>query len=1114
MYKTKLSADGRTLRIPVVLSVPVSGEQRRLKRSEPAAGAIEGETCDYQTVENAPISALFSPRQLKSLMVVKIDPQANDDDKGPHLLADITQANDTRTHLFSSGKTHYFGSPQLKQELATFFRSEPDAAVRYGSLFTSNCYEGLEILGPQNPVSPDDVSAIRLKVVNYKVAEDQRFRTDDCFGFCNSALAEKLGAPKDRPFQFRLMWNERWADPNSNQPFLPSFLSKGVLAVDDALAPEPNQIILDQTSIKGIHKSVLDTFVPRGDYDLPQVVVGNRENARHRQYRNSWQFTTSFSAEAIERDFGPVTQAAAERLRVIQSDPVMLKRHVIQLYHQSQHMLDSRDEGSDTYADPEVDEGQGSEREDPVMIQLLRQDKLGILNATPKVQDYQRSRLQRAWKELAINGGHKHQSSRAVPSRELARGEVCIPGLPDGEVIIVTRSPIPSQDNIRRYVNNATVDRLQRYTGCIWMNATDAAEYHQGDFDGDQMQWDLARDLPNIAQEVKWAGEPGDFKGIQQRPKQPYVTTDLSVYTEDRDSLQQAAPILRGSVLEGALGGEQNKVGLVANFIGRVQSAQPNDADRLTHQSMEAFRTEKHDLLERLMGALQVEVDYGKSAERLEDVEEIGGETLIADAQDWTEAHPVPFFDHKKDPDLYKHVLLPDTGSRSAVEVLPRLTNQAWEALPVGQKERRYFQAVLHSDEERAEALAHPLYPLIEESALAYKEQFNALVARNIKETLTAQESAKRIGAFYQQCDEFVSQGLGIEGLDADEIESVKELFHLALWKVCHTSETHHDKRPLEPGGEIYEWSQRQPITVGPKPLQLHKQPGLTEVDVVTAPFGPKTEAVKRYLDQNNVTYTAYQQARAPMMDFVLDPSTPQSVIRYLENQHPDHRSVRFEGQVHRPADYDKWSIPRSRSGTGSLAYNVCVPQLLAAVARQQHLREGIQAMGLRHGDFKTQSPGTRANIVLRVGQFPHDHPDKSLAGQPCLMSNDKIVGAFPQNQKIPIVGTVFRVPELTLIANQQGIVNAVEGHVEQPSIYVPIQSSRETEGWADDQTLASVKAVRAAKASVRCGVPYQPVKVIEAPAKVKQPSRTRPSDQLPKPARPPARAKADRQMD
>jgi hypothetical protein len=184
------------------------------------------------------------------------------------------------------------------------------------------------------------------------------------------------------------------------------------------------------------------------------------------------------------------------------------------------------------------------------MIQLLRQDTLGILNATPKVQDYQRSRLQRAWKELAINGGHKHQSSRAVPSRELARGEVCIPGLPDGEVIIVTRSPIPSSDNIRKYVNNATVERLQRYTGCIWMNADDAAEYHQGDFDGDQMQWDLARDLPNIAQEVKWAGEPGDFKGIQQRPKQPYVTTDLSVYTEDRESLKQAAPIIRGSVLE------------------------------------------------------------------------------------------------------------------------------------------------------------------------------------------------------------------------------------------------------------------------------------------------------------------------------------------------------------------------------------------------------------------------------------------------------------------------------------------------------------------------------------------------------------------------------------
>ncbi|WP_198808536.1 hypothetical protein [Leptolyngbya sp. BL0902] len=51
--------------------------------------------------------------------------------------ADIAQGNDTRTHLFSFGKTHYFGSPKLKRAIAAFFRSELDAAVRYGA--TSFC---------------------------------------------------------------------------------------------------------------------------------------------------------------------------------------------------------------------------------------------------------------------------------------------------------------------------------------------------------------------------------------------------------------------------------------------------------------------------------------------------------------------------------------------------------------------------------------------------------------------------------------------------------------------------------------------------------------------------------------------------------------------------------------------------------------------------------------------------------------------------------------------------------------------------------------------------------------------------------------------------------------
>lgn len=1110
MLKTKLSEDGRTLRIPVVLVAPAPGGRRTLKRSEPTAGALEGDKCSYQTVENVPISALFPQDQLKSLMVVKMAPGTADEDKRPHLLDDISQKGDTRTHLFSSGKTHYFGSPQLKQEIRKFFRSEPDAAVRYGSLFTSNCYEGLERLGPENTVDPADQSGIKLKVVNYKHPADQAFRTDDCFGFCNSALAEKLGAPQDRPFQFRLVWNERWADPD--QPFLPSFLSKGVLAVDDELAPAPNQIILDQTSIKGIHKGVLDQFVPRGDYDLPQAVLGNRENARNRFYRNSWQFTTSFSAEAIEQDFGPKTQAEAERLKAIQSDDVMLKRHVISLHDNSKDYLKGDDGGHDSYQDGDIDEARSDDPEDPVMIQLLRRDKLGILNATPKVQDYQKSRLQRAWKELAINGGHKHQSSRAVPSRELARGEVCIPGVPDGEVIIVTRSPIPSKDNIRKYLNNAKVERLQNYKGCIWMNSADAAEHHQGDFDGDQMQWDFARDLPHIAKEVKWAGEPGDFKGIQQRPKKPYVTTDTSLYTDDRESLKQFAPIISGSVIEGALGGEQNKVGLVANLIGRVQSAQPNDQDRLTHQSMKQFKAQKHDLLERLMGALQIEVDYGKSAERLEDVDEIGGETLISDAQAWTEERPVPFFDHKKDPDIYKHFMMPDTGSQASVEVMPRITNVAWESLPVGQKKRSYFQEVLHSEAELEAAFNHPHYPIVEESAMEYKHLFNALVARNIQENLTSQEAAKRIGEFYRDCDAFVGQGLGIEGLSPEEVDEIKELFHIAIWRACHTSETNHDQRPLEPGGEIDEWCQRQPITFGPKRLQLYQQPGLTEVAVVTTPFGQSTEGMKAYLDQNNVKYTAYQHPKAPMMDFVLDPSTPPSMIGNLENRYPDHQApVPFHGQVSRPAAYDKWSIPRGRSGTGSLAYNVCVPQLLAAVERQQHLQDGIHAIGLRHTTFGKRPAGTRQGIVLRVGKYPNDYPDRSLAGQPCLESNGNIIGAFPQHQKVPIVGTAFRSSQFTLKANQQGVINYAEGDVDQTSIYVPIKSSRETEGLVDEKTPASVKAVRVAREASNSGFPYKPVKDIEPPAKVQQRTRSRKQAQNPNPGS--TKARSEMQM-
>jgi hypothetical protein len=66
-------------------------------------------------------------------------------------------------------------------------------------------------------------------------------------------------------------------------------------------------------------------------------------------------------------------------------------------------------------------------------------------------------------------------------------------------------------------------------------------------------------------------------------------------------------------------------------------------------ENVERFERRQRKLLNRLFQALQVEVDSPKSAERLEDIEEIEGEKLLSNAKRWSESYPSHFFDFKKD---------------------------------------------------------------------------------------------------------------------------------------------------------------------------------------------------------------------------------------------------------------------------------------------------------------------------------------------------------------------------------------------------------------------------------------------------------------------------------
>jgi hypothetical protein len=399
-----------------------------------------------------------------------------------------------RKLAFSSGNSHYFAPRSLYRAIKAFFQTEPDSACRYGSLLSSDCYEGLTSL-----------EGVRVKLVDYTNPDDAHWQTNDCHGKISAQLAALVGGEPHKPLQFRLAYDHaRWQDGNE-QSALVNFLAKGTVIVEDSLTTQQGyDLVLDISSIKGIDKQQLKTLIPTGDYELPRAVLGNRQNATANQYNNSWQFTVCYSADAIAQDFGPATARQLAKLMPLRDNPLALRQWILDEYDQKkqQHPIDDE-------ADVETawlgDEGEAAD--DPSLIRILRTDTLGLLLNAPKVQQFMQTYLRRKIADLAIKGGYRHQSGMAMPSNDLRPGHVCIPHLPAGETVIVARSPIPDKDHIRKY-HNIHLPHLTRYKNTVWMNPDDAARHHQGDFDGDQMIVSLASKLPMITRETRWANDP------------------------------------------------------------------------------------------------------------------------------------------------------------------------------------------------------------------------------------------------------------------------------------------------------------------------------------------------------------------------------------------------------------------------------------------------------------------------------------------------------------------------------------------------------------------------------------------------------------------------------
>ena len=139
----------------------------------------------------------------------------------------------------------------------------------------------------------------------------------------------------------------------------------------------------------------------------------------------------------MRQDLKQPTEEKAKVLADLQRNPLALARYIVQEYDKEQQRRQERSE-----EDFEDEDGTAnSQVQESRWISLLRSDKYGQLVETPKFRKFATDYVAGRWRNLAIKSGYSHSSGMAMPSNDLPRGTVCVPHLPEGDVIL-TRYPI------------------------------------------------------------------------------------------------------------------------------------------------------------------------------------------------------------------------------------------------------------------------------------------------------------------------------------------------------------------------------------------------------------------------------------------------------------------------------------------------------------------------------------------------------------------------------------------------------------------------------------------------------------------------------------------------
>lgn len=680
--------------------------------------------------------------------------------------ADLLQFKEQGLRLeFSSSDRFYFMDQALREKIF----DQPHFGAAYGS----NLFTPCKSFGERKNLSVLVVDATTGENGGVMPPEEAIKLVGDGDGKIDVQLHENLGNQAQTPFQTRFGIKERRVGLDSNNDSKPINqvwqIGKGTFAPRElSTIGNGYDLVISTDQLKG-RKNVenaqgilgsdrkliqVENEIKPGEYTMT-IGIGNKTDAYYGITATGAQFWNSFPL-GVQGDVLPLLEKRLEQLKDVMNDP----RKIAQDYITStdarlKYQIKSESTQQESFIDFEhlnlegldklIDNTLGNNDDQDTIYRILKADLDGHCQVLelPKIIE----KLQEYWREQYLDCASgrfiKFDSAMAQTCHDLADREVCYPNFPEGEELIVYRSPTANSNTINVFINrrlpNEPLDK-----GTIKMSPT-ALKLSLSDCDGDRMAVALASEFPYTTAEIKEKQlEENRFAEIVKLTKKAYEGSFeqiaiqamenhvglianlcmkgialenecLSVPKENafklmKDICLSAVEMLRAE-------NDPNKsviypVNLRKNIVEitnfcREQLGQKSeiiqydtlaDCNRsrgnknlplLSEQDLNRFlensRKFYHDVIGILGGQLQIELDRGKSANRSE------AEIVSACKVIVTNPDIAPWVEERKIDEVYATRPMKVRG-HGAIDMMVRMTNEAFEESALVARSTQQFQ--------------------------------------------------------------------------------------------------------------------------------------------------------------------------------------------------------------------------------------------------------------------------------------------------------------------------------------------------------------------------------------------------------------------------------------